>query len=1133
VKAKVNSTGHLLGLACIASWLTIQAWPGPGYSHFRGSASPVAAVDAAMQLKVAEANGRAPLSFEANVGQTDDARVKFLSRGNGYNLFLTSTEATLAFFKAQRLGPGPADKERPGSMRRPIYSQSQVDNNRAGALRIGLSGASKAAKLKGVYEQPRRNNYFIGSDPRKWRTNVPTYSRVKHESIYPGVNLVYYGNQQQLEYDFIVAPGAHPEAIRLRFEGAQAIEIDNAGDLVIDGQAGEIRQLKPVAYQENNGARQEVSCRYVIRDRCDVVFQLGEYDASKPLTIDPVLGYATYLGSTTGPDFIDDIAIDSAGNAYVTGNTSSVNFPTTPGSFQNETKGSQPAFVTKLNPTGTAIIYSTYLGGSKYEGGSSIAVDSAGNAYVTGYTGSVDFPTTSNAFKRRYRGGFTDVFVTKLNPAGSALVYSTLLGGRGGGFETSTDIGLDAEGSAYITGYTESVDFPITTGAAQEEVRGGQDAFVTKLNAEGSALAYSTYLGGGVSDLATCIAVDLLGSAYVAGITASSDFPTRNAFQPSLNGLSNAFVTKLNPAGTRLVYSTFLGGGSEEVTGLALDAAGIVCVVGRTFSRVFPTTPGAFQPALSDSADLFITRLSEDGSELISSTYLGGSATETSAGVALDSAGNAYVTGTTSSFDFPLANPIQNRKSGSALFKTTDAGVTWTDVPLSLPIISSIVPDPQAPSTFYGLSGDRIIKSSDKGNSWTETGRRFANAVFFDPLVPSTIYGLTDMSYCRSTDGGATNSSFVNISPGNTLDAASGLVVDPKNPSTLYVSTLVLPVAVPAPARLLNAPARSPVFKSTDGGGTWFPLDLGIPMTSAGGIAIDPRNPSTLYSGVGLSIYRTTDEGTTWTARTTGFFALEIVIDPINTSTVYAHSFSNLSKTTDGGNTWRQVPVPNAFIGGLTISPKTPTTLYLTSSGILKSIDGGNHWEVILRDVSGTLTVDPDSESTLYLGRLARDDAFVTKINASGSAIVYSTYLGGFSGESGRAIAVDPFGNAYVAGQTESSNFPVTPNAFQKNAGNSFTGFIAKIIDPRKPTVSGASIKGKKLIVTGESFDKDAVILINNLDQETQNDDTLPSTVLISQKAGKKIAPGQTITIRVRNADGRLSDGFAFTRSLG
>lgn len=1090
--------------------------------HFQTASLPPRA-SAEAHSKAAEAYGRVPLSFEANVGQTDDARVKFLSRGRGYNVYLTSTEAAITF-AAPKSDREAAKRRRRGFLRGPGYSRSGV-NDQERALRICLSGANKAAKVKGLNELPGKNNYFVGSDPRKWRLNVKTYSRVEYESIYQGVDLVYYGTGQQLEYDFKVAARANPAAIGLRFEGTGPLEINSAGDLMIGSQGGEIRQLKAVAYQENNGAKQEVQCNYVLRDNREVAFQLGEYDAGKPLTIDPILSYSTYFGSSLGQDYIAGLALDPAGNAYIAGSTGSENFPVTPGSFQDKRKGFESAFVTKLNASGTAILYSTYLGGSNYETGSGIAVDPAGNAYVTGSSGSVDFPTTANAFKKRLRGS-TDVFVTKLNPAGNGLAYSTYLGGRGDA-EFSAGIALDSAGNAYVTGATMSVDFPVTSGAAQEQHHGNSDVFVTKLNAEGSGLVYSTFLGGSLSDGAANIAVDSVGNAYVAGITMSSDFPTRKAYQPALIGTRNVFVTKLNQAGTSLVYSTYLGGGSEEVTGLAVDLAGSAYVVGYTSSNIFPTTPGALQRALSGPSDVFLTKLSVRGSELAYSTYLGGSDFDRSGSVALDAAGNIYVTGGTSSFDFPLASPLQDKKRGSSLLKSTDAGVSWADVRVLFRSINQIVPDPQNHATFYATTSDSIIKSNNKGNSWVETGRRFASRIFFDPVKPSTIYGLTDLRFFKSTDGGA-SSSVVDISPGNFLDGASGIVVDPTNPATLYVSTGMLPVPVPGAPKLLAVPARSQVFKSTDGGSTWFPLDLGLTIPTGGALAIDPQNPSTVYAAVGPAIYKTTNAGSTWTARTTDFLAVQITIDPINTSIAYATSFNSFHKTTDAGNTWRRLPEPKGFVSNLTISPKTPTTLYASTNVLLKSTDQGEHWQTIL-NLGGNLTVDPDNESTLYLGRFSQDDAFVTKLSASGSA-VYSTYLGGYAFESGCCIAVDPFGNAYVAGLTSSLDLPVTLGAFQTQLPGFSGHFIIRIIDPKRPRVLAVSIKGKKLIVTGESFDKGAVILIANLEQDTQNDESLPSTVLISNKAGKKITPGQAVVIQVRNSEGSLSEPFSFTR---
>jgi hypothetical protein len=500
--------------------------------------------------------------------------------------------------------------------------------------------------------------------------------------------------------------------------------------------------------------------------------------------------------------------------------------------------------------------------------------------------------------------------------------------------------------------------------------------------------------------------------------------------------------------------------------------------------------------------------------------------------MALDFAGNAYLTGSTDSFNFPLENPLQDRKLGSALFKSTDAGATWTDVRLSLRSINSMVPDPRAPGTFYAVSGDRIIKSTDSGNSWTETGQRFASSLFFDRRNPATVYGLSEMRFYKSTDGGA-SSSVVDISHGNTLDAATSVVVDPKNSSTLYVGTVVLPIVVPAPAGPLDAPARSSVFKSTDGGDTWFPLNLGSPTPSTVAIAVDPKTPATLYAGVGLNIYKTTDEGSTWSVLPAGFFSTDLLIDPINTSTVYAASYSTIYKTTDGGSSWRRLPQPAPYISKLIISPQTPTTLYATGLDILKSTDGGEHWEVSLRDTSGLVTVDPSSESTLYLSRFTQADSFVTKVNAAGSAIVYSTYLGGFADERGKCIAVDPFGNVYVGGASSSANFPVTPNAFQTQRANTFTGFIVRITDAKSPKIVGVSVSHKNLTVSGESFDSGAKILIDGVEQKTRNDDERPSTTLIAKKAAKNIPAGQTVAIRVRNADGTLSNEFSFVRPAG
>src|SRR5437867_2121639 len=510
-----------------------------------------------------EAYGNVPLSFEPNRGQTKH-QVKFLSRGSGYTLFLTSNEAVLTLRKSD--------------------TASTV-------MRMRLVGANRKSSVTGVDPQPGRSNYFLGSDPSKWRHDVPNYSKVRYQDIYRGIDLIYYGRQQQLEYDFVVAAGADPNKIQLSFRGSDNPTIDESGDLIVD----EMRLLKPVAYQERDGQRTPVAARYIIGKKHRVRFSVADYDTTKPLVIDPVLVYSTYLGGS-GDELSFGIAVDAFGNAYVTGRTASADFPTTSGAFDNTFNGGfNDVFVTKLNATGSALVYSTYLGGSRCcgDGGQAIAVDIFGNAYVTGYTYSADFPTTPGAFDTVF-DGVLDAFVTKLNASGSALIYSTFLGsnsiGRG--------IALDSSGSAYVTGEA-TADFPTTPGAYDTTFDGGDDVFVTKLNPDGSALVYSTFIGGNNDtdgDDAYGIAVDTFGNAYVTGRTVSTDFPTTpGAFDVTFNGVQDVFVTKLNGSGSTLVYSTSLGGSGNDIgAAIAVDSAGNAYVTGFTDSTDFPITRGAF-----------------------------------------------------------------------------------------------------------------------------------------------------------------------------------------------------------------------------------------------------------------------------------------------------------------------------------------------------------------------------------------------------------------------------------------------------------------------------------------------------------------------------------------------------------
>ncbi len=614
-----------------------------------------------------------PLTFEANQGQAGSS-VRFLAHGRGYTLFLTTTDPVLSFGNQA--------------------SQS--------FLRLHLTGANRNPQAVGLDELPGKTNYFMGNDPRLWHTNVPTYARVMYQDVYPGVNLIYYGNQGRLEYDFVIQPGAHPAIIRLDLLGAQHMRIDTQGNLVLSLPGGEIYQPAPFIYQEAGSAKNAISGRYVLLGTNQLGFLVGAYDPTKPLVIDPVLTYSTYLGGNKD-DQAYGIAIDSAGNTYVTGYTYSTNFPTK-NAFQGTNHGAGDVFVTKLNASGSALVYSTYLGGSGSEVGYSIAVDSAGNAYVTGFTSSTDFPT-KNALQPTNHGGYygDDAFVTKLNASGSALVYSTYLGGSGDDY--GQGIAVDSAGNAYLTGYTLSFDFP-TKNPLQGKNRalsGGWNAFVTKLNASGSALVYSTYLGGTNYDQGAGIAVDSAGNVYLTGTAGSTDFPTKNPLQGTNHGSPDAFVTKINSTGSALVYSTYLGGNSLDIgQAIALDSSNNVYITGFTSSTNFPTK-NAFQGSKHGPENAFVSKINASGSALVYSTYLGGSGHDIGYGIAVDGSGRAYITGYTDSKNFPVVNAIQPTKvafadviisefnaSGSALiFSTYLGGSSYDDQGNSIAVDSA------------------------------------------------------------------------------------------------------------------------------------------------------------------------------------------------------------------------------------------------------------------------------------------------------------------------------------------------------------------------------------------------------------------------------------------------------------
>jgi uncharacterized repeat protein (TIGR01451 family) len=618
-------------------------------------------------------------------------------------------------------------------------------------------------------------NYLLGNDRAAWRTNVPTYARVRYGAVYPGIDVVYYGNQGELEYDFVLAPGADPAAIALAWDGAEALTVDERGDLLLATPGGTLRQRKPVAYQEVDGARREVAAHYVLRDQparaADgalaaggamlrasyrpslapssatsaqqlVSIEVGAYDTGRPLVVDPALVYSTYLGANNN-DNGSAIAVDGAGNAYVTGSTVG-NFPTTPGAYQFvQPSNTTEAFVTKLNPTGTALVYSTYFGGSGGDSGQGIAVDGSGQAYITGLTLSPDLPTTASGYDQSCGSDGTcnardDAFVAKLSAAGDALLYGTYLGGA----DEDRGLGIAANnaGHAWVTGYSRSSNFP-TVGALFASLGGGAcgsvpcaDAFVAKLDTLASgagSLLYSTYYGGSSDDFAFGIAVDATGNMYVAGTTRSTNLVTVNAYDNNCgtdgncNGVTtcvnntvsirgtlcaDAFVVKLNAAGTALLYGTYLGGSDREgAAGIAVDNLGQAHVTGGTRSSDFPTratnydrtyaggtcSDTSMPPVTFPCADAFVALIDTGTNGLESfayGTYLGDISDDQGLAIAVDGAGSPVVTGYTTApaggghFPTTFGPTAQLGPTG-----TTDAFVTRFDRQYSVLVYSTLL----------------------------------------------------------------------------------------------------------------------------------------------------------------------------------------------------------------------------------------------------------------------------------------------------------------------------------------------------------------------------------------------------------------------------------------------------------
>jgi hypothetical protein len=618
------------------------------------------------------------LVFEENQGQADQG-IKFLGRGPGYTLLLTDRGAT---FKLRQ------------------------ENKPSAVLSLEMVGASSAAAISGVDQLAAKTNYYSGSDPDGWHTGISNFAQVRYHNVYDGIDAIYYAADNELEYDFVVKPNADPDLIKLNFAGAEKLTLDQMGNLQIAVNGQVLEQRAPVTYQEIEGKREPIESRFALTNGNQVSFVIGAYDHNRPLTIDPAMRYLTYIGGDNGDDNVNSVAVDAQQNTYLTGSTDSTDF--TSGDVTRDPDDGGAVFVAKLSPNGAQLLYLSIFDGEEDDTPSDIAVDNFGNAYITGQTWSEHFPVHNAYQDRPFRClgvlrclfSDTDAFVVKVNGAGQ-VANSTYLGGRDG--ELGSGIAVRGDGSlVYVAGYTASSTFPNVNQYQGGGVSGNStDAFLTVMPMNGNAPIYSTQFGGNHGDSAEDVAIDANGNAYITGDTDSDDLPVKAAFQASNKGGNDTFIAKFNPFASgdaSLVYATYLGGaGGDYGRGIAVTPSGKAYVTGVTGSPIFPLLNQIDSTNVVNEA--FITALNPNGT-LFASTFLGGNGEDEGNAITLDVGEVVYVTGSTTSSEFPRALPFQNARNG-----TRDAFIS---------------------KLRLGPSNSALISSSYLGGSGTEDGNGIA-----------------------------------------------------------------------------------------------------------------------------------------------------------------------------------------------------------------------------------------------------------------------------------------------------------------------------------------------------------------------------------------------------------------------
>jgi hypothetical protein len=965
---------------------------------------------------------RLPLAFEKEGSGKGE---RFLARGQGYAVGLQEGQATIGI----------------------------APNHDAKGHAVSLEFTeARAVKAEPLSQLPGKINYIHGNDPRQWRMGLPSWERVRYSGIYPGIDVVYYGNQQQLEFDLVLKAGADPRSIRLKVGGGSKLAIDDLGALRIGtGGVDDLKIELPNIYQEIGGRKRHVSGRYAIVGRNEVVFHVDSYDRTRSLVIDPTIVYSTMFGGGLNGTGAYGVGVDSSGNILLAGYTYAEDFPivnatqhTFNGINANASFFGSDGFIAKIDKNGTNLVYSTYLGGSSYDVLEGIAVDSAGSAWVAGYTESSDFPVLNAA--QSVFGGNEDVVVAKLD-ANGALQFASYLGGSS--YDVGYGISVDASGNGYVTGFTEG-SFPTTAGTLSPPA-GPTKAFVTKYSPAG-VIVYSSLLGGNNLDVGYAIAADSSGNAYVTGYSYSTTFtgaPAGGA-QAVNNGGGDAFVAKINANATGLLYFTFLGGTAyDQGKAIAVDTSGNAYIAGQTASKGLAMA-GAVQTVLAGATDGFVAKLNAAGSVFSYITYLGGTRQDYLTSLALDGSGNVYLAGYTDSVNFPTASPIQATLpgNGTSLFSSADSGATWSGADSNIPgAVFGISLNPAGTSEVV-ITETGIYRSVDAGLSWTQqsnvSGSSNTSSLARSVTSPGTIYTATCCSSIyKSLDDGVT----WNYTGGFPFQT-QGILADPLTANTVYLFGYSSPY----------------LFKSTDGGVTWNPAATGLPATQV--ISLVATSDGSLYAGTqGSGIYKSTNQGAAWTAVNNGL--------PANASANAANSLAasgttvyfawgTIYETTNGGASWTATQ-GFANAGGVAASPQNPSIVYAYTynNTVQESTNAGATWNAPGSGLPSTasyynseLIVDPSNSAHLFVATPVNEVSFVSKLNSSGSALTWSTYLGGLSSTYAYGVAQNGAGAVFVTGSTFFQGFPVTSSVLPAATNNAFVTEISDATAACSLTVS-------------------------------------------------------------------------------